>query len=635
MEGHRARRCPYPKKTKRDEEARGVLPPAQVSTTSALIEEDEETNSQLERLSQRLEKLENEFTHKREQLLNTVAAETEAGGHLGPSVLAEVSVNGVPTQALVDTGSPATVISLDFLLGILVKERSKQQTPAEWRKATLAKFSPPSVVMRAYSGHKLSVLAQMNVSLSYRSCTIEATVLVQDGAPRNLLLGTDVQPKLGFALVAQVDDKLTDLLTKKRVVAAQAVTTQDGSEAPPNHVRRDSQLEEDPPSVPRDATWSNDCLLVTDSDSEGTVATQPRTQCACSAGGRQMEQEGQEMEETQEDSAVVQSQRQNELGSSTATEFPVDGDLETCTNYTHICIPQQTASLQDQGPETRGSHQNQPSDNGGTPMDTADRRSEDLDDPHGVVYSLSSTKIPPRHWKIIRAEVRGVPGATLLLFTPSQSLHDLAMAEAAILGGDGIQVTLMVQNSSTVPVILEAGKELGTAAVVEPVEVSELSNKQSHAGVVSQLKPELEVRREELLRQLNLSLDHLTQVEQTQVEECMLRYADTFALTAAELGTTDVTSHRINTGDHPPIRQPPRRMPFALREEVEQMVADMLAQGVIVPSASPWASPVVLVRKRDGGVRFCVDYRRLNRVASADGSLLTRKDSLCDPLWTL
>lgn len=62
--------------------------------------------------------------HKREQLLNTVAAKTEAEGHLGPSVLAEVSVNGVPTQALVDTGSPANVTSLDFLLGFLVKEKT-------------------------------------------------------------------------------------------------------------------------------------------------------------------------------------------------------------------------------------------------------------------------------------------------------------------------------------------------------------------------------------------------------------------------------------------------------------------------------------------------------------------------------
>ena len=73
-------------------------------------------------------------------------------------------------------------------------------------------------------------------------------------------------------------------------------------------------------------------------------------------------------------------------------------------------------------------------------------------------------------------------------------------------------------------------------------------------------------------------------------------------------------------------------MPFALREEVEQMVADMLAQGVIVPSASPWASPVVLVRKRDGGVRFCVDYRRLNRVTKLDEFPLPRIDDTLDLL---
>ena len=62
--------------------------------------------------------------------------------------------------------------------------------------------------------------------------------------------------------------------------------------------------------------------------------------------------------------------------------------------------------------------------------------------------------------------------------------------------------------------------------------------------------------------------------------------------------------HVINTGDWPPIRQPARRMPFALREEVDRLVHDMLSQQVIVPSASPWASPIVLVRKKDGGMRF-------------------------------
>lgn len=73
------------------------------------------------------------------------------------------------------------------------------------------------------------------------------------------------------------------------------------------------------------------------------------------------------------------------------------------------------------------------------------------------------------------------------------------MAEAAILGSDGIQETLMVQNSSTVPIVLEAGKELGTATIVEQVEFSELSNKQRHTSVVSQLEPKLEVWRVELI----------------------------------------------------------------------------------------------------------------------------------------
>ena len=67
-----------------------------------------------------------------------------------------------------------------------------------------------------------------------------------------------------------------------------------------------------------------------------------------------------------------------------------------------------------------------------------------------------------------------------------------------------------------------------------------------------------------------------------------------------ELGCTQDVAHTIDTGDHQPIRQPPRCVPFALRGKVEQMVEKMLRQGVIQPFKSPWASPVVLVAKKDG-----------------------------------
>ena len=91
-------------------------------------------------------------------------------------------------------------------------------------------------------------------------------------------------------------------------------------------------------------------------------------------------------------------------------------------------------------------------------------------------------------------------------------------------------------------------------------------------------------------------------------------------------------THSIDTGEHRPIRQPVRRTPFALRGKIEEMVQEMLQQGVIEPSWSPWASPIVLVKRKDGGVRFCVDYRKLNAVTKLNEFPLPRIDDTLDLL---
>ena len=95
-----------------------------------------------------------------------------------------------------------------------------------------------------------------------------------------------------------------------------------------------------------------------------------------------------------------------------------------------------------------------------------------------------------------------------------------------------------------------------------------------------------------------------------------------------------MVTHSILTGDHRPIRQPVRRTPFALREKVDTLVREMLEQKVIKPSdlESPWASPIVLVQKKNGGVRFCVDYRKLNRLTKLDEVPLPRIDDTLDLL---
>jgi hypothetical protein len=98
-----------------------------------------------------------------------------------------------------------------------------------------------------------------------------------------------------------------------------------------------------------------------------------------------------------------------------------------------------------------------------------------------------------------------------------------------------------------------------------------------------------------------------------------------FAASDSNYGRTNVVKHKIATGSVHPIKQPPRRLPDVL-------VKGMLNNEVITPSSSPWSSPVVLVRKKDGTTRFCVDYRRLNAVTINDAYPLPHIDDSFDHL---
>ena len=91
-----------------------------------------------------------------------------------------------------------------------------------------------------------------------------------------------------------------------------------------------------------------------------------------------------------------------------------------------------------------------------------------------------------------------------------------------------------------------------------------------------------------------------------------------------DIGRTHLVQHRIDTGNHPPIKEPLRRHPMAHWPIIDQHVDEMLANDVIEPAISPWSSNVVLVKKKDGTMRFCVDYRRLNEITRKDSYPLPR-----------
>lgn len=171
---------------------------------------------------------------------------------------------------------------------------------------------------------------------------------------------------------------------------------------------------------------------------------------------------------------------------------------------------------------------------------------------------------------------------------------------------------------------------------------------QKHAGKIDFASGTLSIKGEKLLLQGKLQEEEivpahlqdlysrcsesLTEEEKKKFRRLLGEFKDVFAEDSEQVGECKVVQHRIDTGDHVPIKQAPRRLPFCRRAEVDQLIAKMQKQGVIEESKSPWSSPIVLVKKKDGSTRFCVDYRRLNAVTKKDSYPLPRIEDTLDAL---
>lgn len=95
-------------------------------------------------------------------------------------------------------------------------------------------------------------------------------------------------------------------------------------------------------------------------------------------------------------------------------------------------------------------------------------------------------------------------------------------------------------------------------------------------------------------------------------------------------GHTSLTEHHIPTDQCAPVRRPPYRIPQAFRDEVNCELQKMLEHGIIEHSTSDWASPLVAVQKKDGSLRLCVDYRRVNAISKSDAYPMPRVEDLID-----
>ena len=125
---------------------------------------------------------------------------------------------------------------------------------------------------------------------------------------------------------------------------------------------------------------------------------------------------------------------------------------------------------------------------------------------------------------------------------------------------------------------------------------------------------------------------NLSETEKQEVKTLLLQHHDTFSKSDKDIGITTLVEHTIDTGDTKPIKQRPYRIPLAKRLTAEAEINDMAERGVIEPSFSPWCSNVVMVTKKDGSVRFCLDFRKLNACTFKDSQPLPRIDDTLDAL---
>src|SRR5579871_4484096 len=124
----------------------------------------------------------------------------------------------------------------------------------------------------------------------------------------------------------------------------------------------------------------------------------------------------------------------------------------------------------------------------------------------------------------------------------------------------------------------------------------------------------------------------LTYHQQRDFDNVLESFSDICARSQTEIGRTTVIKHRIHVENALPIAQKPYRMNPENAKFLNEEIQRMEANGIVRRSYSPWASPVVIVGKKGGDKRLCIDYRKLNAVTKIDAYPLSRIDDLLDSL---
>ncbi len=276
-------------------------------------------------------------------------------------------------------------------------------------------------------------------------------------------------------------------------------------------------------------------------------------------------------------------------------------------------------------------------------------------DPDGRISSVQCQKqvvVPPQSHMSIRGSTRLGPVGKMLTMADqgeySNLPNGLVIAPTVqTLSGTSkaaTRVSIGITNVTTKPISIPARTnlcELFQVSLVprepQPVDAEQhLEGKLLQAQQVSVSDTtgtdSKQTNNSSFLEKFKLDTTDLDSDQKKHVEDLLLRWRHVFAESDFDLGHTTTVEHDITLTDDKPFKERYRRIPPNMYEEVRQHLKEMLDCDVIRISKSPFASPVVLVRKKDGGLRFCIDYRKLNNRTVKDAHSLPRIEESLDAL---
>ncbi|GBM01909.1 Retrovirus-related Pol polyprotein from transposon 412 [Araneus ventricosus] len=216
--------------------------------------------------------------------------------------------------------------------------------------------------------------------------------------------------------------------------------------------------------------------------------------------------------------------------------------------------------------------------------------------------------------------IQGVPEVSsqfryAVIDLPSQVSQKCVQVAATLVDLEREAIPVRVLNLNNKPKILDKGAVIATYETVVDI----VAHPQEFSGA-QHLPSTLE------------NLEGLNEEQRIAIRKLLKEFQNLFSTWDADVSHCNMTQHRINTGDHPPIKQYPRRLPLAKKDETERLVKEMVDNGIIEESSGPWASPIVLVTKKDGSTRFCGDYTKLNEITKKDSYPLPRTEDTLDAL---